>query len=156
MGMFSFLNQQEKKSEKKITEERRRFPRKIKVYIAQCETDSRKSYMTIFNVSQNGLGIYLEEPLERGACLNITIQHEYKKGCYDANPMNLTLPAKVVWIKENINGNGFHAEELLGLPVMQDKKYCAGVELLPMDTEIHERYWQIMDQLKDAPSQPVV
>jgi hypothetical protein len=156
MGLFSFFKLKKDETAQEMTEERRRFPRKIKIYIAQCVADSRKSYMTVFNLSKNGLGIYLEEPIEKGSILKITLQHEFLKGSYNAASLNLTLTAKVIWVKENNNGDGFHAEELLGLPEMQDKKYCAGVELEPMDLEPYNRYAEIMNQLEDAPIQPFV
>lgn len=133
--MFSFI----KKMLNKPAKERRVTPRFDKIFIAQCEVDGKKTFTTVMDISRSGLGIFIEKPIEIGTNIKIILQHEYKNGAYDSNQINLTLPAKVMWIKEE------EPSQELGKEEVKDKNYRLGLQLDKLAPEIEKQYLELIN-----------
>lgn len=124
---------------KKITE-RRKSLRKDKVFIAQCEVNDKKSFSTIIDISNSGLGVYLEYPINIGTIIKITLQYQYIKGAYSSTPIKLPLLAKVVWVKEELI-----KPDIKNTPVnIEDVKYRAGLEFENLNDELKEKFKEFL------------
>ena len=136
MGLFSYF-----KKKQDLAEERRKSHRWQRIFIAQCEAGEKKSYTTVFNISRTGLGVYLEQPIEAGAQMNITLQHEFVNGAYDSVQINLILPVRVIWLKEIDPSEKEY-------PGLEEKRYRAGLELLPLSRELEEQFNGLLDKIE--------
>ena len=140
MGILNFFK-------KKPSIERRASQRVNRTFIAQCETNGKKSFSTVVDISKSGLGIYLEKIEEIGTILKVTLQYEFVKGAYNSRAFNLTLPAKVVWIKEDT------PEDVLNTPEASEKKFRAGLELEALSQEVEKQYLALIQETSNPPVQ---
>ena len=132
---FSFFK---KKSGSEEEKDRRVSPRQERVFIAQCEAEGRKSFTTIVNLSETGMGAFLEKEMHTGSEIMITLQHEFVNGSYDAQKINLLLKAKIMWIKEDMPEKG------LPIPDSNEKLFRAGLELVSNSEEVVGSYHKLL------------
>ena len=113
--------------------ERRRFPRSRKVYIAEAKINDEKKFITITNLSKEGIGACLEERLKEDTEIKITFSHEFSSGEYKGQKVNILVWAKVKWC----------------MPVGDDKKeFDVGLKLeyVPEDMKLY--YSALIRELK--------
>jgi len=131
MGWFFFNSKKEASDD-----ERRGSIRIPRVFIAQCECGNRRSFSMVFNISEGGLGVFLEDPVTVNTPLVLTIQHEFVNGTYNAEKINLSLPVKVAWIgSQNPKESPLNSEE---------KKFRAGCNFQALSPEIQKRFEDIL------------
>ena len=123
----------------KKTKDKRADPRISKVFIAQCVGPALKSFTTVVNISPVGLGMVLDKPLTTNEEVTVILQHEFKNGSYDSKLINLSLPSKVIWVKEETTS--IKNEKDAG----QEKQFRVGLELLPLTKDIEARYNSLMN-----------
>ncbi len=133
---FSFFK---KLFSKKKGKEKRADPRILKVFIAQCISSGIKSFTTVVNISSVGMGMVLDKPLTISEKITVILQHEFRNGTYDSKLINLPLPSKVVWIKEE-KASAKNAKD-----AGQEKQFRVGLELLPLSKDIEARYNSLMN-----------
>jgi hypothetical protein len=121
--------------------DRRKAPRQNRFFIARCEVAGKKSFSTIVNLSSRGLGIYLENPVDVGTRIEILLQHEFSRGAYKPEQLNLLLPVRLVWIREE------HPDEEFIDP--GDNRFRAGLELEPLGEESRNRYRALLEAKQD-------
>lgn len=119
--------------------ERRIAPRQERVFIAQCESEGKKSFTTIVNLSSGGMGAFLEKEMQPGSEILITLQHEFVRGSYDAKKINLALKVKIMWIKEG------QPEKGLPIPDSNERLFKAGLELVSNSQEIVGLYQKLLE-----------
>lgn len=124
---------------KKIGKDKRADHRLSKVFIAQCVSPEIKSFTTVVNISSVGMGMVLDKPLTAGEEVSVILQHEFKNGTYDSKLINLSLPSKVVWIKEDKTSTKTAKD------AGQEIQFRVGLELLPLTKEIEARYNSLMN-----------
>ncbi|MBN1521125.1 MAG: PilZ domain-containing protein [Candidatus Aureabacteria bacterium] len=84
----------------KYRRERRKFPRRKKVYIAELEFKNRKKTITVTNLSKEGIGVCVDEKLEPGTLVDVIFSHEFQDTLSGKKKIRLILPATVVWSKK--------------------------------------------------------
>lgn len=138
--MFSFFRKKNNSSD----DERRISNRVSMIFVSQCDLGDRKTFSTVLNASKTGLGILLDEPLQIGCVIHVTLQYQFKNGGYDGHNLNLCLPTKVIWIQE-VNPSDYEYPDSVS-----EKKYRAGLEIdtASGDSETISRYNQLLDTLK--------
>lgn len=124
---------------KKNEKDKRVDSRLEKIFIAQCIGPGIKSFTTVVNISSMGLGMVLDKPLTTGEEATVILQHEFKSGTYDSKLINLPLPSKVIWVKEE--PTSIKTAKDAG----QEKQFRVGLELLPLTKEIEARYNSLMN-----------
>jgi len=121
--------------------QRRMHQRYPKFLIARCEVEGGRNIITVINLSQGGIGVFSEEPLETGAFLKITFVQEIKNAGSNPRRLDLTLPVKVVWCKK------IEAGEHDDIPDTEDKVYRAGLQLRPLSGKVEKRYAALITDL---------
>ena len=104
-SVFSNLGEFFTRLKLKYHGERRRFPRNRKVYIAEAKINDEKKFITITNLSKEGIGTCLEVQLKKDTELKITFSHEFTAGEYKGQKINLLVWAKVKWSKPVSEGS---------------------------------------------------
>ena len=90
--------------------ERRKFPRRNKVYISEAEIGNDKKFITITNLSKGGIGICIDENLKRGTSVKVTFSHEFSTGKYKGKKVDIAIDTKVRW-SHLVNSNDSGVEE---------------------------------------------
>ncbi len=127
MGLFS------SKKKPASQDERRRYGRTPRTFIAQCDCGNRRSFSTVFNISKGGLGVFLEESVAVGTSIVVTLQHEFVNGAYNSEKINLRLPVTVAWVKP------VDPKEL-SFPELEEKKFSAGLNLQALSSDVQKRF----------------
>jgi hypothetical protein len=136
MSWFHFNSKKKETS----NDERRRFVRLPRTFIAQCEHGNHRSFSMIFDISEGGLGALLEESLSPNTSILLTIQHEFISGTYSSEKINLSLPMKVAWVKP-LNHD---LEDSKLSPESEDTKFRTGLSLQTLLPETQQHFEQML------------
>ena len=126
--------------------ERRKYPRRKKVYLGKIEAGGEKTAVTVNNLSQEGMGITLNEELEIGTVIKITLLHEFAGRAYKGEKIELTLPVRVMWTKE-LPPRGPDFSD--GVPrEITEKEFDTGLKKEFLSEGIKDQYDSLLDKIK--------